>query len=94
MNTNLKEKAKNKFKKSSFELMNNTVFAKAMQSCVRKHRDIKLVTTESGRSYLVLDLTYYTTKCLTEHLITKQMKQNRGTYEGTCLFRTFKTRFK
>ena len=74
--------------------MNNSVFAKAMQSYVRKHRDVKLVTTESGRCYLVSDLTYYTTKCLTEHLITKQMKQNRGTYEGTCLFKTFKTRFK
>ena len=77
-----------------FELMNNLVFAKAMQSYIRKHRDVKLVTTESGRSYLVSDLTYDTTKCLTEHLLTKQMKQNRGTYEGTCLFRTFKTRFK
>ena len=41
-----------------FELMNNLVFAKAMQSYVRKHRDVKLVTTESGRSYLVSDLTY------------------------------------
>ena len=77
-----------------FELMNNLVFAKAMQSYIRKHRDVKLVTTESGRIYLVSDLTYDTTKCLTEHLLTKQMKQNRGTYECTCLFRTFNTRFK
>ena len=51
--------------------MNNSVFAKAMQSYVRKHRDVKLVTTESGRCYLVSDLTYYTTKCLTEHLLIK-----------------------
>ena len=77
-----------------FELMNNLVFAKAMQSYIRKHRDVKLVTTENGRIYLVSDLTYDTTKCLTEHLLTKQMKQNRGTYECTCLFRTFNTRFK
>ena len=42
--------------------MNNLVFAKAMQSYIRKHRDVKLVTTESGRIYLVSDLTYDTTK--------------------------------
>ena len=36
---------------------------------VRKHRDIKLVTTERKRNYLVSEPNYHTTKFFTEHLI-------------------------
>ena len=39
--------------------MNNAVFGKTMEN-VRKHRDIKLVTTDKRRNQLVLEPNYHT----------------------------------
>ena len=60
MNTKLK-KAKNNFEKDFFKLMNHVVFGKTMKN-VRKRRNIKLVTTEKRRNFLVLEPNYHTTK--------------------------------
>ena len=68
MNTDLRKKTKNDFEKDSFKLMNNAVFGKTIEN-VRKHRDIKLVTTERRRNYLVSEPNYHTTKFFTEHLL-------------------------
>ena len=54
--------------------MNNAVFGKTMEN-VRKHRDIKLVTTERRRNYLVSEPNYHTTKFFTENLLAIEMKK-------------------
>ena len=53
-------------KKIFFKLSNNAVFGKTMPN-VRKHRDIKLVTT-LRRNYLVSEPNYRTKKFFTENL--------------------------
>ena len=59
MNINLRKTTKNDFEKYFFKLMYNEVFRKAMEN-VRKHRDIKFVTTERRINYSVLEPNYHT----------------------------------
>ena len=54
--------------------MNNVVFGKAMEN-VRKQRDIKLVTTERRRNYLVSEPNYYTAMFFIEHLLAVEMRK-------------------
>ena len=74
MNTDLRKKAKNDFETDFLKLINNAVFGKTMEN-VRKHRDIKLVTTERRRNYLVSEPNYQTKKFFTENLLAIEMKK-------------------
>ena len=76
MNTELSQKTKNSFKKDFFNLMKNSVFGKTMEN-ERKHRDIKLVTTERRRKYLVLELNYHTIKFFTENVLAIEIKKTQ-----------------
>ena len=76
MNTKLRKEAKNEFEKDFFKLMNNSVFGKTMEN-VRKHRDIKLVTTEEKRIKLVSEPNYHTTKHFSEKLLAIEMKKTK-----------------
>ena len=76
MNTDLRRKAKNNFEEDFLKLMNKTVFRKTMEK-IRKQRDIKLVTTEKRRNYLVSEPYYHTTKFFTENLLEIEMKKTQ-----------------
>ena len=84
-----KDKKQKKIEKDFFTLKNNAVFGKTMEN-VRKHRKIKLVTTERRRNYLVSEPTYHTTKFLTEYLLAIKMRKtqtlmNKPVYLGLSI---------
>ena len=54
--------------------MNNAVFGKTMEN-IRKHRDIKSVTTGKRRNQLVSEPNYHTSKRFSENLIAIEMKK-------------------
>ena len=54
--------------------MNNAVFRKRMEN-VRKHRDIKLVTTDKKRNQLVSEPNYHITKNFSKKLMATEMKK-------------------
>ena len=75
--------------------MNNSVFRKTMEN-VRKHRDIKLVTTDKRRNQLVSESNYHSTKWFSENLLTIQKKKtkakmNRPVYLGLSISNISKT---
>ena len=89
MNTELRKVAENDFKKYFFKLMNNSVFGKTMEN-IRKHRDIKLVTTNKKRNKLVSEPNYHTINYISEDLSIIEMnktkvKMNKPVYLGLSI---------
>ena len=80
MNTELRKVASNDFEKDFYKLMNNAVLGKTMEN-VRKHRDIKLVTTNKKRSKLVSEPNYHTMNYISKDLSIIEMKKNKNKNE-------------
>ena len=76
MNTELTKEAKNDFENDTFKLMNNSVFGKTLEN-IRKHRDIKLVTTDKKRSKLISEPNYHTINLISEDLSIIEMKKTK-----------------
>ena len=96
LNTELRKQAKNDFAKYFYKLMNNTVFGKTMEN-VRKHRNIKLVTTDKRRNQLVSEPNYHT-KWFSEKLLATEVKKryekvkmNKPIYLGLSILEISKT---
>ena len=75
--------------------MNNSVFGKTVEN-VRKHRDIKLVTTDKRRNQLVSESNYWTIKSFSENLVAIEMKKtkvkmNKPIYLGFSILHLSKT---
>ena len=75
--------------------MNNAVFGKTMEN-VRKHRDIKLVTTDKRRNQLASETNYHTAKYFSENLMAIEMKKtkvkmNKPVYLGMLILDVSKT---
>ena len=95
MNTKFTTEAKIGFEKDFFKLMNNAAFGKTMEN-VRKHRDMKLVTTDKRRNRLTSEPNYYTTKYFSENLMAIEMKKikvkmNKPVYLGMSILDVCKT---
>ena len=77
--------------------MNNAVFGKTMEN-VRKHRNIKLVTTDKRRNQLVSEPNYHTTKWFSEieailaiEVKKTRVKMNKPVYLGLSILEISKT---
>ena len=89
MNTELRKVTGNDFEKDFYKLMNNAVFGKTMEN-MRKHRDIKLVTTDKKKSKLVSEPNYHTINLISEDLSITGMKKtkvkmNKAIYLGLSI---------
>ena len=78
----------------NLNLMNNSIFGKTMEN-LRKHRDIKLITTNRRRNYLVSEPNYHTTKRFSENILTIEMrkikvKMNMSVYLGLSILEIIK----
>ena len=93
LNTELRENAKNEF--DFYKLKINSIYDKTLQND-RKHRHIKLVTTEAKRNKLASEPNYHSTKYISKHLLVMEMKKievkiNKPVYLGQAVLDLSKT---
>ena len=95
MNTKLRQKVKNNFKRYFFKLINNPVFGKTVNN-VRKHRNTKIVTKERRKKLFNIrtKLSHY--KIFTEKLLPIAMRKpqklmNKPVYLGLSILDLSKT---
>ena len=88
-NTQLRTAAANDFRKDFFKLMNNLVFGKTMEN-IRKHRNIKLVTTEEKYLLTVMHPNFKSGVLFGENLMGSEMGKikvvmNKPVYLGQAI---------
>ena len=88
-NTQLRTAAANDFEKDFFKLMNNSVFGKTMEN-IRKHRNIKLVTTEEKYLHTVMKPNFKSGVLFGENLMGCEMDKikvvmNKPVYLGQAI---------
>ena len=88
-NTQLRTAATNDFGKDFFKLMNNSVFGKTMEN-IRKHRNIKLVTTEEKYLRMVMKPNFKSEVLFGENLMGCEMGKikvvkNKPVYLGQAI---------
>ena len=84
LNTKLRKNAKNDFEEDFFKLMNNAVFEKTIEN-VRKHRCMKLLTTETRSNYLVSEPNHHVINIFYENWLAIEMKRKQILMKKTCL---------
>ena len=79
-------------KKDFLKLMNNAVFVKTIGN-VRRHSNMKLLTTETRRNYLVSKSNFHATVFFSENLLPKKQR-NKKNHEKISLFSSLNIRTK
>ena len=68
--------------KDFFKLMNNVDFEKTMKN-VKNYRDIKLVTTDARRKYLMSELNYHKTKFFLDNVLAMEIERSSKKLKDT-----------
>ena len=68
--------------KDFFKLMNNVDFEKTMKN-VKNYRDIKLVTTDARRKYLMSELNYHKKKFFLDNVLAMEIERSSKKLKDT-----------
>ena len=68
--------------KDFFKLMNNVDFEKTMKN-IKNYRDIKLVTTDARRKYLMSELNYHKTKFFLDNVLAMEIERSSKKLKDT-----------